>query len=370
MMLNCLSWCGILLEILNSVVAPAIPPTYATIMSLDKKLRLQPTPDKFSGSRRPCAPVDIQSYSHPSLRWQEQIVYASLMHAQMILHRPFFAVSLFESSADLSRGKYAKSISAVFDGAKALLSQLLWLREHEIDTLRGMHMWPFYAMLCLVCSIYILYQSLRCIREVALGGIAAEAPKSSYSKSSFKAFELGCQLMLDGDDTNDTCPKRIVSYCFLTKPSLTKDSVLLCSKYGMPPTQRWYKPLDRTSRVMCICAPGSPYRSARRYRLPISLQSSPSAKPLRALEEPVTITFHNFARIPPPIRAYLVFDRPRFHPRTKAPYNRKWKIYLRISSRCASMTTLSCTMKLRHPGPSVRSLSLFTPPSTERYSIP
>jgi hypothetical protein len=84
------------------------------------------------------------------------------MHTRMLLHRPFFAISLLESGADLSRAKYAKSVSAVFDGAKVLLSQLLWLRENEIDTLRRMHMWPFYTMLCLVCSMRILVQSLRC----------------------------------------------------------------------------------------------------------------------------------------------------------------------------------------------------------------
>jgi hypothetical protein len=126
-------------------------------MSLDKKLRVQPTPDKFLGSRQPCTPVDIRSYSHPSLRWQEQIIYANLMHAQMILHRPFFALSLLESGTDLSHAKYAKSVIAVFDGAKALLSQFLWLREHEIGTLRKMHMWPLYAMLCLVCSRWIIF---------------------------------------------------------------------------------------------------------------------------------------------------------------------------------------------------------------------
>src|SRR5258706_9819164 len=140
-----------LLEILNSAVSPSVAPTYTTIMSLDKKLRLQPTPDKFSGSRHPCALVDIQSYSHPSVRWQEQIVYSNLMHTRMLLHRPFFAISLLESVAHLSRAKYATSVSALFDGAKVLLSQLLWLKENEIGTLQQMHMWPFYTMLCSVC---------------------------------------------------------------------------------------------------------------------------------------------------------------------------------------------------------------------------
>ena len=153
-----------LLEILSSAVSPSVAPTYTTIMSLDKKLRLQPTPDKFSGSRQPCTLVDIQSYSHPSVRWQEQIVYSNLLHTRMLLHRPFFAISLLESGADLSRAKYAKSVGAVFDGAKVLLSQLLWLKENEIGTLQRMHMWPFYAMLCLVCFIRILVQSLRSTR--------------------------------------------------------------------------------------------------------------------------------------------------------------------------------------------------------------
>lgn len=202
-------------------------------MSLDKKLRLQPTPDKFLGSRQPCTPVDIKSYSHPSIRWQEQIVYSNLMHAQMMLHRPFFALSLLESGDDLSRAKYAKSVSAVFDGAKALLSQFLWLREHEIGTLRRMHMWPFYAMLCLVCSRYKFAQNLHFVWQVALGGIAANAPRSAYSKPSFEIFELGCQLMLDGDDTNDTCLERIVSHRFLTKPSLMRRGPVPSSAPGL-----------------------------------------------------------------------------------------------------------------------------------------
>ena len=129
-----------------------------------------------------------------------------------MLHRPFFALSLLESGTDLSRAKYAKSVSAVYDGAKAILSQLVWLREHELGTLRMMQMWPYYAMLCLVCSSCAFDQSLRCIRQVVLGGIAAKAPRSTYGKQSFEAFELGCKLMLDGDGTNNTCHERTVSY--------------------------------------------------------------------------------------------------------------------------------------------------------------
>lgn len=256
-------------------------------MSLDKKLRLQPTPDKFSGSRQPCTPVDIYSYSHPSIRWQEQIVYSNLMHAQMMLHRPFFALSLLESGADLSRAKYAKSVSAVSDAAKALLSQFLWLREHEIGTLQSMHTWPYYAMLCLVCSRCVLGQSLRCIRQVAFGGIATKAPKSVYGKSSFEAFERGCRLLLDGDDTNDICLKRIVSRQLIAQSSLTRsgNSVPFCSKSGIPLTQQWYKPLDQTSRVIRVCALGSPYPSTRhKCKLLVSPPSLPGTKSPRVPE--------------------------------------------------------------------------------------
>lgn len=151
------------------------------------------------------------------------------MHAQMMLHRPFFALCLLESGADLSRAKYAKSVSAVFDAAKALLSQFLWLRDNEIGTLQRMHTWPYHAMLCLVCSRCALGQSLRCIRQVAFGGIATKAPKSGYGKSSFEAFEHGCQLILDGDDRNDISLKRIVSRQLLTKRSLTRCAIVSAS---------------------------------------------------------------------------------------------------------------------------------------------
>jgi hypothetical protein len=147
--------------------------------------------------------------------------------------------------------------------------------------------------------------------------------------------------MLDGDDTNFTCLERIVSQLPLAESSLTTDSVLLCSKSGMPPTRQWHRFLGRTSQVIKTCARGSSFHSSRHQRRLVPLPFPPSTRPLQAPKWPVLVdtTPHNLARLHPTIRYHLMSNTPPFLRKRPTLYNTQCQVYLRIHRRCILTTT-------------------------------
>lgn len=149
-------WTGTLLEVVNSALCSTQPPTYSTIVSLDKQLRASPLPDKLSTASDPCRKVELSQYTQPSIRWQEHMVYLLNNYSLLLLHRPFFARALLESPNDVFQHRFLRSVMTVHDSSKAIVRQVRWLTQNEPETLQMLPFWQLAVVCSLVCQFSIL----------------------------------------------------------------------------------------------------------------------------------------------------------------------------------------------------------------------
>ncbi|KAG8809895.1 hypothetical protein FRC17_003184 [Serendipita sp. 399] len=173
-----------LLELATTVLSSPQPPDYSTVISLDKQLRAVPWLDKASSE--PCRPMDPTQYPQLSVRWQEHAVYFMRTYALILLHRPFFARALIETTDDLFKHRFLRSVMTVHDSSRTFIRHILWLAANEPETLRMQPLWTLY----MICSI------------VSLGALVVKAPKCSLTGPALTSLEEGIDFLRRHEQTS------------------------------------------------------------------------------------------------------------------------------------------------------------------------
>lgn len=170
-------WATIVLEVTVSALSSLQPPSYSTIISLDKQLRSSPLPDKLSGAADPCRVVDRALYPQISVRWQEHAVHLHNTYTLLVLHRPFFARALLESPEDIFKHRFLRSVMTVHDSAKSIINHFIWVSKNEPESLRAILFWR----LTILCSL------------VSLGALIIKAPNSTLATNCLPDLDQGCK---------------------------------------------------------------------------------------------------------------------------------------------------------------------------------
>jgi hypothetical protein len=138
--------------VLSSIKTPA----YSTIVSLDKQFRTAPLPDSLSRASNPCVAVNPSSYQDYATRLQEHEIYLFNNYMLSMLHHVFFSRALIESSEDIFKSPYLRSVMTVHDGAKSIIRQIAWLSQNESEALKILTCWR----MCLLRSLVSILRTL------------------------------------------------------------------------------------------------------------------------------------------------------------------------------------------------------------------
>jgi len=138
--------------IANTAISGVKRPQYGLILDLDRKLRNgSPPPEKLAQAVKPIAQVaDFTLYSHPSMRWQEHLIYSMKAYSRLLLHRAHYVQALYENSEDIVQSRWIQSVNGLLESTKTLIEHYTWLKHNEADTLQRLPLWPIHMLSCAV----------------------------------------------------------------------------------------------------------------------------------------------------------------------------------------------------------------------------